>query len=188
MEETADIAQESSPVPQNEPVGGVLGKVESVLNKMALFLLIIAGVAIIAMLVIMFADIIGIKVFKSPISGGIEYVAFLSSIVLGFSVCYTYITGGHVAVDFIVGYFPRRAKLIIDVIVMIMGTILFALLVYYGFKFAGKIRVAGEVSMTKRIPYYPFIYAIVCCFAATFLCLLKDFIKSVIKVGKEWTL
>ena len=49
-------------------------------------------------------------------------------------------------------------------------------------------RATGEVSMTQKIPYYPFVYAMAVCFVVTFLVLVRDLVKSIAKSIKTWTL
>jgi TRAP-type C4-dicarboxylate transport system permease small subunit len=94
---------------------------------------------------------------------------------------------GHVAVDFIVEKFPRRAKLIIDAVTTFFGVALMAALAYYSFKYGAKLRATGEVSMTQKIPYYPFVYGMAVCFVVTFLVLVGDLVKSIMKAAKTWT-
>jgi len=139
------------------------------------------------MLLVIVADVIGIKIFSKPVPGGIEIVSFLSVVAIAFAVAYTQVMRGHVAVDFIVEKFPRRAKLIIDAVTTLCGVSLMAVLAYYSFKYGTKLRDTGEVSMTQKIPYYPFVYGMAVCFVVTFLVLVGDLVKSIMKAAKTWT-
>ena len=147
----------------------------------------IAGVGLVGMLVLIVADVIGIKVFSKPVPGGIEYVSFLAVVAIAFAVAHTQVMHGHVAVDFIVDKFPKRLKLVIDPLMVLFSLCLLALLSYYSFKYAGSLRKSGEVSMTQKIPFYPFVYGMAVCFVVTLLVVLLDFVKSIMKAAHKWT-
>jgi TRAP-type C4-dicarboxylate transport system permease small subunit len=147
----------------------------------------IAGIGLVGMLLIIVADVIGIKIFSYPVPGGTEIVTFLEVVAIAFAVPYTQVVHGHVAVDFIIEKFPRRAKLIIDAFTTLFGVCLFAVTAWYSFKYAGKLRSTGEVSMTQQIPYYPFVYGMAACFVAIFLVTVADLVKSITKAVKTWT-
>jgi len=139
------------------------------------------------MLVLVIADIIGIKVFSSPVPGAIEVVAFLGVVVIGFAIAYTQVLHGHIKVDFIVMKFPPRLRSVIDVLIQILGMALFVMLAWRSIDYAQVLQASGEVSMTQRIPFYPFIYALAFCYLITFLVLAVEFAKSLLKVGKTWS-
>ena len=116
----------------------------------------IAGAGLVGMLLLIVADVIGIKIFSRPVPGGIEIVSFLAVVAIAFAVAYTQVMQGHVAVDFIVEKFPRRAKLIIDVIMIFFSVCLFALMAWYSFKYAGKLQVhRRSVHDRRRSPSIP---------------------------------
>ncbi|HSW58882.1 MAG TPA: TRAP transporter small permease [Dehalococcoidales bacterium] len=165
---------------------GFIHRLEKYINKLSFWLNCIAGAGLIGMLLLVVADIIGIKLFRSPIPGAIETVAFLGVVVIGFAVAYTQVLHGHIRVDFIVMKFPPKFAAIIDVLMLIMGMSLFVILTWYSFEYAQVIRASGEVSMTQRIPFYPFVYGMAFCFGVTFLVLLVEFIKSLIRIGTVW--
>ncbi len=150
-------------------------------------LFLIAGVGLVGMLVLILSDVIGIKVFAKPVRGGIEFVTFFAVVTIAFAVPHTLLMRGHVSVDFIVDHLPRRLRLVIDILMILLGVVLLSLLTRYGFKYAGDLRASGEVSMTQKIPFYPFVYGMAVSFAATLLILLLDLVKAVRKALKTWT-
>jgi len=145
----------------------------------------VAGAAVVAMLVLVVADIIGIKFFKYPIPGGIEMVSFLAVVVTAFAIAFTQMHHGHIQVEFFVMRMPTRIKAGVIALVSLLGTVLFALLAWQSYKFGYTLQVTGEVSMTQRIPFYPFVYAIAFCCIPICLLLLVDFLKSVMKVVQQ---
>ena len=150
-------------------------------------LLWIGGAGLVAMLLLIVADVIGIKVFSKPVPGGLEIVSFLAVIAIAFSVAHTQVMRGHVAVDFIVEKFPRRLRMVVEIITLVFSVCLFAVMAWYSFKYAGKLKSTGEVSMTQKIPFYPFVYAMAVCFVVTFIVLVRDLVQSIAKAVDRWT-
>jgi TRAP-type C4-dicarboxylate transport system permease small subunit len=179
--------QEPLAIRKSEPEKGVLGIAEKYVTLFTKILFWIAGAGLVGMTLLIVADVIGIKIFSNPVPGGIEYVAFLAVVAIAFSVPFTQVMKGHVAVDFIVEAFPRRAKLVIECFTALLSVIVMALLMVYGFRYAGLLRTSGEVSMTQKIPFHPFVYGMAVCFLAAFLILLLQFVRSLLKAGKQWT-
>jgi TRAP-type C4-dicarboxylate transport system permease small subunit len=166
---------------------GALSTAERYVTWFSKILFWIAGAGLVGMTALVVGDVIGIKIFSKPIPGGIEFVSFLAAVAIAFGVPFTQVMKGHVAVDFIVETFPRRLKLVIECITVFLSVVLFALLMVYSFRYAGLLRSSGEVSMTQKIPFHPFVYGMAVCFLATLLVLILQFVRTVLKAGKQWT-
>ena len=61
----------------------------------------IAAGAVIAMMLLTSADVI-LRLFRRPITGAYEIVGLLGAIVISFSLAYTSVEKGHIAVEFLV--------------------------------------------------------------------------------------
>ncbi len=184
------LPPEQEPLPVREAAGlqnHTLQVVEKYTVLLTKILFYIAGLGLVAMLLLIFSDVIGIKVFSKPVPGGIEMVSFMSVVAIAFAVAFTQVMRGHVAVDFIIEKFPRRAKLVIDSVMVFFSVCLFALMAFYSFKYAGDLRASGEVSMTQQIPFYPFVYGMAFCFVVTLAILVLDLIKVIAKAVQQWT-
>jgi TRAP-type C4-dicarboxylate transport system permease small subunit len=179
--------QEPLPIRTTGSEKGILNRLDRYIVLSTRVLFGLAGVGLVGMLLLIVADIIGIKILSRPVPGGIEIVSFLAVIMIGAAVAYTQVVHGHVAVDFIVEKFPRRVKLVVDVAMIFFSVCLLALLSYYSFKYAGRLRDTGEVSMTEKIPFYPFVYVMAVCFVVTLLVLIVQFVKSIAKAVDKWT-
>jgi TRAP-type C4-dicarboxylate transport system permease small subunit len=142
----------------------------------------IAGLGVVSMLALTVADIVGVKLFKSPIPGAIETVAFLGVVITAFSIAYTQSQHAHIQVEFFVLRLPLRLRAGVAAFVSILSIVLFALLSWQSFKYGYSLQSAGELSMTSRIPFYPFVYAIAFCCIPVCLVLLVELLKSVMKV------
>jgi len=145
----------------------------------------VGGIGLVAMLGLVVADIIGIKLFKNPVPGAIEIVAFLGVVITAFAIAYTYILRGHIQVEFFVMRLPTRVRAYVDSFVHLLGIVLFALLAWRSYEYGRVLQDTGEVSMTQGIPFYPFVYAIALCCIPVCLVLLVELLKSVLKAVKK---
>ena len=145
----------------------------------------VAGIGLVGMLGLIVADVIGIKIFKNPIPGAIEMVAFLGVVVTAFAIAYTHIVRGHIKVEFFVMRLPARMQSIIASFVYLLGIILFVLLAWRSYEYGRVLQSTGEVSMTQGIPFYPFVYALAFCCIPVCLVLLVELIKSALKAVKK---
>ena len=156
-----------------------LEKFEKFTSRFSHYLNWIAGIGIVAMAALIVADIIGNKVFKSPLPGGIEYIGFLGVVVIAFAIAQTQFLRGHIEVEFIVEYFPKKVQRWLSIFVYICLLALWAVIAWRCIDFGLVLQNSGEVSMTERIPFYPFVYAIAFCCIPTFMVMLIQLIRVV---------
>jgi len=163
-------------------MSGKIDRFERFVNSLGNWLNWVAGAALVTMLALIVADIIGAKLFKWPIPGGIEMVGFLGVIVIAFAIAHTQVLRGHIEVEFLVMRLPQTAQKVIAGVVYFLGMALFALLAWRSYDFAHTLQVKGEVSMTQEIPFYPLVYGIAFCSISVFLVLLVQCIRAVTKL------
>jgi TRAP-type C4-dicarboxylate transport system permease small subunit len=159
-------------------------KYENLVILLSKWFNIVAGIAMVSMLVLITADIIANKAFKSPIPGGIEFVSFLAVAAIAFAIAQTQLTRGHIEVEFIAARLPALAQKIIGTLVNIFLIVLFFLLAWRSFIYGNEIRLIGEVSMTEGIPFYPFIYAIGACSIVALLVVILQLLQIYLKGDK----
>ena len=145
----------------------------------------VAGVGLVAMLSLIVADIIGIKFFKYPVPGAIEIVGFLGVTVTAFAIAHTYVLRGHIRVEFFIMQMPARLQASINAFVSLVGTGFFVVLAWQCYAYGRVLQKTGEVSMTQKIPFYPFVYAIAFCCLPICLLLLVEFLQSVMKAVRK---
>lgn len=163
----------------------IVVRLEKAVSSISRWFSWVGGIGLVAMLGLIIADVIGIKIFKNPVPGAIEMVAFVGVVITAFSIAYTYILHGHIKVEFFVMHLPSRARASIGSLVCLLGITLFVLLAWRSFLYGQILQSTGEVSMTRGIPFYPFVYAIALCCIPVCLVLLVELIKSVLKVVKK---
>lgn len=138
---------------------------------------IIAGTAVIAMMLLSTADVV-LRQFGKPISGTYELVGFLGTIVVSFALGFTSLEKGHIAVELLVSKLPLRTQLAIETFTNFFSCLIFGLMTYQAVIYALDIRKSGEVSSTLQMPIYPFIFGMALGFGLLCLILIADFIKS----------
>jgi TRAP-type C4-dicarboxylate transport system permease small subunit len=143
----------------------------------------LAGAAITLMMLLTCADVC-LRLLRHPIPGTYEMVGFLGTVIISFSLAYTSIEKGHIAVEILVQKLPRRVQVGIDAATSLIGAALFFLVTWQSLIYASDMRLSGEVSVTLTMPIYPFIYGIAAGSALLFLVLLTDGLRSAIRTVK----
>ena len=130
-------------------------------------------------------DVVGAKLFRTPVFGSIDIVMLAQLLAISFAASITLIVGRHIQVEFFVLLLPKRLQVIIDCIVHLFGFALFSLIVWRLFVFGYSFQTGGEETATAQIPLFPFVYfAAVACIPVC-LVFLHHFIESIIKVLKK---
>jgi len=129
----------------------------SALDKFSDFLKIIGAIALTSMMLLTVVDVIG-RFFKHPIFGSVELVGFLATIVVAAALPYTHKVDGHVGVEILVRLLSKRAQLCMDIFTRTLSFVLFSLITWQMFLYAGDIHETGEVSMNLEFPIYYIVY------------------------------
>ncbi|RZB30361.1 MAG: hypothetical protein SRB1_02641 [Desulfobacteraceae bacterium Eth-SRB1] len=144
----------------------------------------IAAGAIVSMMLLTTADVI-LRVFRCPIPGTYEIVGLLGAVVISFSLAYTSVERGHIAVEFLVQKLPKKVRIFISAINEFLCLFFFGLLTWQTILLASDLKESGEVSLTLQMPIYPYVFGIAMGCGLLFLVLLKDFIKSVSRAAAK---
>ena len=144
----------------------------------------IAAGAIVAMMLLTSTDVI-LRLFRHPIPGTYEIVGLLGAVVIAFSLAYTSIEKGHIAVEFLVQKFPRNVQLFITAINDLFSSFLFGLIAWQSILYASDLKQSGEVSLTLQAPIYPFIYGIAAGCGLLCFVLILEFLKSLKRIGEK---
>ena len=151
----------------------------SAVEKISKFLNVIAGISLTFLMLLTIADVI-LRLFKRPVVGTYEMVAFAGAVVIGFSMPLTSYVRQHIFVDFLILKFSQRVRNIFNIATRCLVIALFLLVGWNMFKYARDLQESGEVSLTLQMPFYPIAYGVgVCCII---LCLV--FICDIVKISK----
>ena len=141
--------------------------------------------AYLLIMVLTCVDVVGAKLFRTPVFGSIDIVMLAQLLAISLAASITLIVGRHIQVEFFVLLLPKRLQVIIDCIVHLFGFALFSLIVWRLFVFGYSFQTGGEETATAQIPLFPFVYfAAVACIPVC-LVFLHHFIESIIKVLKK---
>jgi len=148
----------------------------------------IEWVGLIGFLVIMLittVDVIGAKVFLTPVFGALDIVVQAQLIAMSFAAATTLITGRHVAVEFFVPLLPKPLQKVVDVFVNLLGLALFVILVWRLTEYAYSLQIENEVTPTARIPVYPFAYGAAVASIPVCLVYLYYLLESIVRLVKR---
>ena len=139
------------------------------------------GIGLAAMLVMMAItciDVIGAKIFKSPMLGALDVVQLCQIVAIAFAASMTLIVGRHIRVEFFFDLLPRRVQVVINFLVLLIVLGLFILIIWQVCLLGYSFQTSGEYSPTAYIPLYPFAYAVALACIPFCLVLLTEFFNS----------
>lgn len=119
----------------------------------------LSAAAIFLMMLVTTADVL-LRFFRISIPGAYETIGFLGAFAVAFSLPYTAVEKGHIAVDFLVQHFPRPVRIVINIFNSILAIGLFSIIAWKSFQYGSSIRASGLVSSTLEMPIYPFVYGV----------------------------
>ena len=134
----------------------LLNKISRFLNRTLVWM---AGMFLVAMVLLTCSNIF-LRLVWTPVRGTFELMGFFGAIVVAFTLGYTQIKRGHVAVDILVTQFSKKTRRILDSINYSICMIFFAATAWQIAKWGTSLRQTGEVTETLRIIFYPFTYGV----------------------------
>ena len=151
-------------------------RLSEILIKVSNLLNVIAAATLTFMMLLTVADVF-MRAGGRPIIGSYEIVSILLAVVIGFNIPKISLERGHVYMEFLLVLLSKRNKAIMMAFTRILCLLLFFLIGYNLMSVGNELRLAGEVSSTIQLPFYPVAYGVgICCFIECFVFLL-DFIK-----------
>ncbi len=100
-----------------------------------------------------------------PIVGTYEIVALLLALVIGFCFPCVSLDRGNVYMEIVLDRLSKRNRAILNTFTRILGIVVFAVVAVDLFILGREFHMAGEVTSTLRLPFYPVAYGVgVCCF------------------------
>ena len=159
----------------------MLDKLERFNRRLSTWFRWIGIVGILVMMVITCVDVVGAKVFKTPVLGSIDIVMLCQIVAISFACSMTLIAGRHIQVEFFSPFLPRPVQRVANSIIHLLGFGLFLLIIWRLFALGHSFQTSGQYSMTIYIPFYPFAYGIAFACIPVCLVLLVEFFKSLTK-------
>jgi TRAP-type C4-dicarboxylate transport system permease small subunit len=136
---------------------------------------VISGTALTAIMLLTVTDV-ALRIAGRPISGVYELVGLGGGIVIAFAMPITSFLRGHIYVDTVLTRLPPHGRRALLVATRVFSIVTFILIGWNLFKMGFDLKAAGEVTLTRRLPFYPIAYGVgACCFAECFVLLLDIF-------------
>jgi TRAP-type C4-dicarboxylate transport system permease small subunit len=120
----------------------------------------VAGIGILAMMLITCADVFLRYLFNAPIEGSLDITQMLMVIIVFFGLAYCGWTGGHVAVDLLRDLVPPAVVVPLARLVNLIGAVVMLAMAWQSVLTAMTFIKTGETPMTVLIPKYPFILVV----------------------------
>jgi TRAP-type C4-dicarboxylate transport system permease small subunit len=140
------------------------------------FMNAIAAVGLTFIMLLTTVDVI-LRLFKSPIVGTYELVAFTGGIIIGFAVPMTSWMRAHVYVDFLVEKLPKSRRNIANIFTRLLGIVFFGIAGANLFKHGYYLYSTHEVTPTLQLPFYPVVFGIGIAFVLQCLVMIGDIVK-----------
>jgi len=167
-------------------------KFSTLLDKFEKFNRLVSGgfewigvVGLVFMMVVTCIDVMGAKLFLWPVPGGVDITTLSQIVAIAFAVAFTQIIGRHVRVEFFVGRLPLRAQWVIDIFVSLLTLALFVLIIWRSYVLGQSLQTTRQVSLSARIPLYPFAYGIALAGIPVCLVFFVEFLNSLTKAVKR---
>jgi len=137
----------------------------------------VAAFALIAMMLLTSLDVL-LRLFRHPLPGTYEIIGLLGAVVISFSLGYTSVEKGHIAVDILTRNFSSKTRALIEACNALVGTVLFAVVAWQGLSYSASLMQKGEVSLTVQMPIYPFAYGVTGGCGLLCIVLFADFLRE----------
>lgn len=147
-------------------------------------LISIAGAFLAGMILLTCANILFRRVWI-PISGTFELMGYFGAVLTAFSLGYTQIRRGHIAVDIVVLGFSQKTQGFLNAANNLICMAFFALAAWQIARYATTLWKTGELTETLHIVYYPFTYGVALGCAVLCLVFLTDFLRVFVKKEED---
>ena len=141
--------------------------------------------ALFLMVVLTCVDVVGAKIFLTPVPGSIDVMMLAQLIAVSFAGAMALILGRHIQVEFFVVLLPRRFQALIDALINLLCLVFFVIIVWRLFVHGYDLKVGGEETATVRITTYPFAYASALAIIPFCLVFLQRFLSSILRAVKN---
>lgn len=163
----------------------MLEKFEKFNNRLSGWFEWVGVAGLLLMLLVTIIDIVGTKLFNTPLLGALDWVRVFQSLAIAFACAMTLIIGRHVKVEFLITHLPKRAQAVIESIVFLLGLGLFVLIVWRLTVLGYAMQAGGETSATAHIPRFLPAYWIALASIPVCLVFLQRLLSSIIRVVKR---
>ncbi len=124
---------------------------------------VVAGVAVVAMIVVTCIDVVGRR-FGHPLKGTYDIIEILGAITIAGGLPYTTACKGHVAIEFFFQRLSRRGKILVDTLWRTVTVAMFGFLTWRFAQYGLEIKASGQGTSTMGWPIFwlPWWFSLCC--------------------------
>lgn len=152
---------------------------KKIIDKIAAVFNTIAGVFLMIMMVLSFADVAMRTFFNQPIQGTYEISGLFCVIIIGLALGSTQLAKSHIRVDIFLLFMSEKRRNLVEFIINILCFIMSLLIAWQSWLYAVSLAAVGEASQTQKIPLAPFEFVVSIGFFFLCLVLLYEMIQQV---------
>ena len=156
-----------------------LGRLDNLLSEM---LALIAGLAVVVMMLITVADVILINTGMGTVGIAVELIEMFMIVVVFGALAYTDFLNKHANATLLVGHFPRRTRAVLDVFVYSLSLAICLVLTWQLCGYAAQMTSIRKSCLSSDFPYYPFTWFAV----GGFVLLDLQYLKRVLTGIDAW--
>jgi TRAP-type C4-dicarboxylate transport system permease small subunit len=154
-----------------------LSSLQKIVNIISRALNWIAGISVIAIMVIVCVNVIGRSVFGTPLKGTVDILSQMGVLVIACAIAYTQVVKGHIRITLLLDRLPGRVSLFINAFMDILGVILFLIITWQSILYTKSEYEIGELTEVLRLPVMPFAAIVSLGSLALTLVLVTDLIR-----------
>ncbi len=141
--------------------------------------------ALFLMVVLTSVDVIGAKLFRTPVFGALDIMMLAQLIAISFAGAMALILGRHVQVEFFMILLPKRVQVLVDILINLLCLVFFVIIVWRLFIHGYDLQIGKEETMTAGIPLHPVTYASALAIIPFCLVFLQRVFSSILSVVKH---
>lgn len=115
----------------------------------------VAGVVLVALMLLTTADVAGRYFFNAPLNGVFDLTHFAVSIMTFLGLSYCGYQGGHVVIELLYEKLPFVARGVLNRVINLVGCVLFGVIAWRTAVQSIDVRDMGEASQLMEIPLFP---------------------------------
>jgi TRAP-type C4-dicarboxylate transport system permease small subunit len=138
---------------QISAVGQAYARYVWLLRRIVSVLGVVAGVAVVAMIAVTCADVVG-RLFGWPIKGAYDIVELLGAIIIAGGLPYTTGCKGHVAIELFFQKLSRLGRIIVDTVARVITISMFSFLTWRFMLYGTELRASGQGTATLGWPVF----------------------------------
>lgn len=160
----------------------MIQRMQAFAEQIARHCAVVAGVCLMAIVVLTTLNIVARRFMSSPILGAHEATEYLGALLIGLTLAYNQLGKENISVEFLDTVLPQRSRALLESITSFLCLLLCVLIAWRCGVYAIGLWEAKEVSMTIGIPFYPFVLVVGASFALLAFALLIDALRAAAEV------